>query len=87
MWYQQARGIAANGSAISSSNPATYDFPQDDQFYAYTDSAGTDGQCLTSGTGGTTSFTVVTATKSQGDNQGTLTINVGDGTRGGDSTW
>ena len=89
--YQQARGIAADGNAISASNPATYDFPQDDQFYAYTDSAGStaaaDGACLTSGSGGTTTFTVVTATKGQGSGQGTLTINVGDGTRAGTATW
>ena len=41
--YQQARGIAADGNPISSTNPATYDFPQDDQFYTYTDSAANDG--------------------------------------------
>ena len=85
--YQQARGIAANGNPITSNNPATYDFPQNDQFYAYTDSASTDGNCLTAGAGGTTQFTTVTATKGQGANQGTLIINVGDGTRSGSSTW
>jgi len=96
--YQEARGIAANGNPITAINPATYDFPQNDQFYTYTDSAATDGECITStttttGTGAnattstTTGFTLVTATKGQGANQGTLVINVGDGTRTGTSTW
>lgn len=85
--YQQARGIAANGNPITANNPATYDFPQNDQFFAYTDSASTNGNCLTAGNGGTTSFTTVTATKGQGANQGTLIINVGDGTRSGSATW
>ena len=33
--YQSARGIGANGSPITANNPATFDFPQDDQFFAY----------------------------------------------------
>ena len=85
--YQSARGIAADGQAISATNPATFDFPQDDQFFAYTQN-GIVGNC-TRVVNNATTANVVTATKGQGSGQGTLTINLLDGTRGtgGGAQW
>ena len=69
--YQIQRGINNNGTA----NPM-FDTPQNDSYWAYTYS-GTTGQC-----NDPTAGNVITATKSQGSNQGTLTINVANGSKG-----
>jgi len=83
--YQSARGIAADGNAISANNPATYDFPQDDQFFSYSQN-GTNGECTRVANNATTTNTL-TATKGQGSNQGTLTIDLLEGSRGGTANW
>ena len=84
--YQSARGIAADGNAITNNNPATFDFPQDDQFFAYSQTGNTNGNC-TRVVNNAATAAVLTGTKGQGSNQGTLTINLLDGTRGGSITW
>ena len=93
--YQSARGIANDGVAISSSNNPTYDFPQNDQFFTYTQAAGTDGDCSTtteSTTDGVTTTTVafnsLTASKTAGTDSGkTLIIDLQGGDRTGTGTW
>jgi len=73
--YQVANG-ANNGGA---SNP-TFDEPQNDSYYSYTQSATAKGQCDDPSTGN-----VITAEKDKGTNSGKkMTINVLKGTKGGD---
>lgn len=91
--YQMARGIANNGNPVSTTNIATYDFPQDDGFYNYTDtnSGAAIGNCVTvGGTAALPTYTAatLTASKIQGTGTGTtLTIELDDGSRGGTGTW
>ena len=96
--YQAARGLAKDGNAITSSNNPTYDFPQNDQYYTYsqvkagTTTATTNGQCsstVTTGTGTSQTITVspnkAIATKSTG---GWIAIDLDDGDRTEDTiTW
>ena len=79
--YEIARGIGTS---------PTFDYPVDDPYYQYSGGSKTSsgrGSCVTAGaTAGTSSPTVLTATKRKGTGTGGfLTINVVDGTKGSNS--
>tara|TARA_B100000925_G_scaffold290644_1_gene276337 strand:- start:1654 stop:2160 length:507 start_codon:yes stop_codon:yes gene_type:complete len=88
--YQAARGIANGGGAITAQNPAKYDFPQNDQFYTYSQvrvgstTATTNGECATTTTNNNVTTTTpnnLIATKTSGTQTGSLAIDLDDGDR------